>query len=63
MKNLKQYITESEQWMSMPAEGDTFAIELEDGTLIETYIIEVADDCILLDSTEQINVVLADWAT
>ena len=63
MKNLKQYITESEQWMSMPAEGDTFAIELEDGTLIETYIIEVADDCILLDSTEKINVVLAEWAT
>ena len=63
MKNLKQYITESEQWMSMPAEGDTFAIELEDGTLIETYIIEVADDCILLDSTSQINTVLAEWAT
>jgi hypothetical protein len=62
MKNLQQYLTESEQWISTPAEGDDFAIELEDGTLVETYIIEVADDCILLDSTEEINAVLAEWA-
>jgi hypothetical protein len=62
MKNLKEYIAESREWMNTPAEGDAFAIELEDGTLIETYIIEVANDCILLDSTEKINQVLAEWA-
>lgn len=62
MKRLANYLTESEQWMSTPAEGDDFAIELEDGTLVETYIIEVADDCILLDSTEEINAALAEWA-
>jgi len=62
MKKLKEYITESEQWMHTPAEGDDFAIELEDGTLVETYIIEVANDCILLDSTEEINAALAEWA-
>lgn len=63
MKQLKDYLTESEQWMQTPAEGDDFAIELEDGTLVETYIIEVADDCILLDSTEEINRALAEWAS
>lgn len=62
MKTLKEYIAESAEWMQSPAEGDDFAIELEDGTLVETYIIEVADDCILLDSTEEINRALAEWA-
>jgi hypothetical protein len=54
MKSLKAYIVESQQWMSTPAEGDDFAIELADETLVETYIIEVADDCILLDATPEI---------
>jgi hypothetical protein len=62
MKTLSDYITESEQWMHTPAEGDVFAIELDDGVLIETWIMEVVDDSILLDSTEQINQVLAEWA-
>jgi hypothetical protein len=63
MKTLKEYIAESREWMHIPAEGDDFAIELEDGTLVETYIIEVVDDCILLDSTPEINAALAEWAT
>ena len=63
MKTLKEYIAESEQWMASPAAGDTFAIELDDGVLIETYIIEVANDCILLDSTPEINAALSEWAT
>jgi len=62
MKSLKEYITESEQWMSTPSEGDDFAIELPDEVLIETYIIEVADNCILLDSTPEINAALSEWA-
>jgi len=63
MKSLKDYITESEQWMTTPAAGDVFAFELPDEVLCETYIIEVADDCILLDSTPEINAALAEWAT
>jgi hypothetical protein len=63
MKTLKDYIIESEQWMESPAAGDTFAFELPDEVICETYIIEVADDCILLDSTPAINAALAEWAT
>jgi len=63
MKSLREYIVESEQWIAEPAEGDNFAIELEDGTLIETYIIEVADDCILLDATSEIISAITEWAT
>jgi hypothetical protein len=62
MKTLREYIAESQQWIQSPAEGDDFAFELPDETICETYIIEVADDCILLDSTEEINAALAEWA-
>jgi len=62
MKTLKEYIVESQQWMISPAEGDEFAIELPDEVICETYILEVADDCILLDSTEEINRALAECA-
>ena len=61
MKTLKDYITESETWMQTPAEGDNFGIELSDGTLIESYILELADDSILLDATVDIVSVLESW--
>lgn len=61
MKTLKDYIAESETWMQIPAEGDTFGIELSDGTLIESYILELADDSILLDATADIVRVLESW--
>ena len=63
MKRLADYLTESETWMHSPAEGDEFAFELPDEVLVETYVIEVVDDCILLDSTPEINAALAEWAT
>ena len=63
MKSLKDYLAESEQWMTTPAAGDVFAFELPDEVLCETYIIEVAGDCILLDSTPEINAALSEWAT
>lgn len=62
MKTLREYIVESQEWMQSPAEGDTFAFELPDEVVCETYIIEVAGDCILLDSTAEINEALAEWA-
>jgi hypothetical protein len=62
MKTLRDYMTESEVWMVSPAQGDDFAFELPDEVLVETYIIEVVDDCILLDSTDEINRALSEWA-
>ena len=62
MKKLTDYIAESEQWMESPSEGDTFGIELEDDTLLETYVMEVAEDgSVLLDSTEEIYSLLESW--
>jgi hypothetical protein len=62
MKSLNEYIAESESWLLTPADGDVFAFEFEDDTLIETYIIEVADDCVLLDATPEIMDVISEWA-
>jgi len=62
MKKLTDYIQESQQWMESPGEGDTFGIELADDTLLETYVMEVADDgSVLLDSTEEIYGLLESW--
>jgi len=62
MKTLRDYMVETEQWLATPAAGDDFAIELEDGTLIETYIMAVEGNAVLLDTTPEIYAVLGQWA-
>jgi hypothetical protein len=63
MKTLRDYMTESEVWMVSPSAGDDWAFELPDEVLCETYVLEVTDNSILLDSTAEINAALAEWAT
>ena len=60
--SLRQYITEAEIRQHIPEEGDMFAIELEDGTVLETYIMAVDEDTILLDATPKMIDVLREWA-
>jgi len=60
--SLRQYITEAEVRQIIPEAGDYFDIELEDGTLLETYIIGVRNSAILLDATPDIIGVLREWA-
>ena len=60
--SLRQYITEAEIRQHIPEAGDQFDIELEDGTLLETYIIGVRNNAILLDATPDIIGVLREWA-
>lgn len=60
--SLRQYITEAEVRQNIPEAGDHFDIELEDGTLLETYIIGVKNSTILLDATPKIISVLREWA-
>jgi len=62
MKKLQDYLSESEQWIDSPSSGDHFDIELEDDTLLETYVIGVDQEGgILLDSNEQIFSLLESW--
>lgn len=60
--SLRQYLAEAEVRQNVPEEGDVFAIELEDGTLLETYIIAMDNDTILLDATPKMIDVLREWA-
>jgi len=62
MKTLRDYMVEAEQWVDTPAAGDDFEIELEDGTLIETYIMATEGSAILLDATDEIYSALGQWA-
>lgn len=62
MKNFKSYLLEAEQWMNTPTVGDDFAIELEDLTLLETYVLDQDEQGnLLLDSTEEIWTILESW--
>lgn len=61
MKTFADYIVETQQWISHPAAGDDFAIELEDGTLLETWIMDIEQDAMLLDATPEILESLASW--
>ena len=61
MKTLRDYMVETEQWLATPAAGDDFAIELDDGTLIETYIMATEGNAVLLDATPEIYTALSQW--
>jgi len=62
MKTLRDYMVETQQWLQTPAAGDDFAIELDDGTLIETYIMATEGNAVLLDATPEIYAALGQWA-
>jgi len=62
MKTLRDYMVETQHWLQTPAAGDDFAIELDDGTLIETYIMATEGNAVLLDATPEIYATLSQWA-
>jgi hypothetical protein len=62
MKTLRDYLEEAETEQHHPRTGDVFAFELEDGTLLETYVMDQDDrGDILLDSTNNIYSLLEEW--
>ena len=62
MKTLRDYLAEAETEQHHPRTGDVFAFELEDGTLLETYVMDQDDSGdILLDSTNNIYSLLEEW--
>jgi hypothetical protein len=62
MKNLRHYLIEAEQWYHNPAIGDNIGIELEDMTLLETYILDLDEQGnLLLDSSDEIYRILESW--
>ena len=61
MSDLARYLTESEYTLHHPVAGDDFGIELEDGTLIDTWIMESDEDSLLLAATPEIMAIMESW--
>ena len=61
MKSLKDYLAESEYRAVNPVEGDDFVFEFDDGTAVETYILEASADEILVAATEETWAVMEQW--
>jgi hypothetical protein len=62
MKTLRDYLIEAEEHQHRPQTGDVFQFELEDGTLLETYVMDQDDvGDLLLDSTDEIYSLLEQW--
>jgi len=61
MKDLKQYITESEYRATNPVAGDNFVFEFDDGTEVATFILETSEDEILVAANPETIAVMEQW--
>ena len=61
MKSLRDYLAESEYRAVNPVKGDDFVFEFDDGTAVETYILEATADEILVDANEATWAVMEQW--
>jgi hypothetical protein len=61
MKSLRDYLAESEHRAVNPVKGDDFVFEFDDGTVVETYILETTATEILVDATEETWAVMEQW--
>jgi hypothetical protein len=61
MKSLREYIVESEHRATTPVAGDNFEFEFDDGTVVQTYIIETSDDEILVAANNETIAVMEQW--
>jgi hypothetical protein len=61
MKSLRDYITESEQWIDSPAEGDEFGINIREECLLESHIVEVSEDAIVIEADDQMMEMLEHY--
>ena len=61
MKSLRDYLAESEYCAVNPVKGDDFVFEFDDGTAVETYILEATNTEIIVDATEETWAVMEQW--
>ena len=63
MKSLQDYLAESEYRATNPVAGDDFSFELDDGTVVDTYILESTKNEIIVDANEDTWAVMEQWMT
>jgi hypothetical protein len=61
MKNLREYITEAQQWIDSPAAGDDFAINIREECLLESHVVEVLEDAIVIEADDQMIAMLEQY--
>lgn len=61
MKTFREYLAESEQWVSNPAVGDDFAINIREECLIESYIVEADADRIVIQGDDRVFDLLREY--
>lgn len=54
MKTLAEYITEAEAYVGGPVVGDDIGIEIDADQLVESYILEVLEDGVVLDANDSV---------
>lgn len=54
MKSFRDYITESETWVDNPAQGDDFDIELAPDEILESYVVDVVEDGIVISGDDRV---------
>jgi len=47
-KTLADYIQQAEAWVDTPARGDDFAINIREECLVESHIVDVVEDGVVL---------------
>ena len=61
MKTLQDYITESEQWVSEPSLGDDFAINIREECLLESHIVDVTEDAVVIEADDRMLEMLESY--
>lgn len=61
MKTLKQYIAEAESVANTPVVGDSFAINILDECLIESYIVDLVEDGIVIEGDDRVMSLLGQY--
>ena len=61
MKRLQDYIAESQQWFDDPAVGDDFAINIREECLLESHVIDVTEDTVVIEADAQFMAMLEQY--
>lgn len=61
MKSLRDYITEAESWIDTPSQGDVLAINIREECLIETHIVDVRHDGVVVHADHKMMSLLESY--
>jgi gas vesicle protein len=60
-KTLKEYITEAHDWVDQPSVGDDFGINIREECLVESHVVEVVEDGVVLAADDRMMEILESY--